>query len=114
MVKRKRPCQMTFWVTENEREIIVKKANQAGISTSEFLRTCALSKHLKVSNQELVEQMKDYSMHFGRLCSNVNQIARRMNQEGKLNILTMDLFRMCRELDDMKMRMKMILESKAA
>ena len=45
---RERQIQMSFRVFPTEKKTIIAKAKQYGMNTSEYLRTCALDKEIKI------------------------------------------------------------------
>lgn len=66
-----------FRVSESEKKIIKRKAEMLSISSSEYLRLCALNKNI----QPLVN--KDLITSINRIGANINQILRVLNSNSK-------------------------------
>jgi uncharacterized protein (DUF1778 family) len=67
----------TIRLTEEEREILLKKAEKANISFSRLLVKSALDKNIKTLNINIGSQkVLDY---ISNIANNMNQIARRVN-----------------------------------
>ena len=82
MANRKRPIQVKFRVTPEEREIIDKRMEQAGtINMAAYLRKMAIDGY--VVKLELPELRERISM-LRRYNNNVNQIAKRVNSTGRI------------------------------
>ena len=82
MANRKRPIQVKFRVTPEEREMIDKRMEQAGtINMAAYLRKMAIDGY--VVKLELPELRERISM-LRRYNNNVNQIARRVNSTGRI------------------------------
>ena len=82
MANRKRPIQVKFRVTPEERELISKRMTQAGtINMAAYLRKMAIDGY--VVKLELPELRERISM-LRRYNNNVNQIARRVNSTGRI------------------------------
>ena len=82
MANRKRPIQVKFRVTPEERELISKRMMQAGtINMAAYLRKMAIDGY--VVKLELPELRERISM-LRRYNNNVNQIARRVNSTGRI------------------------------
>lgn len=82
MANRKRPIQVKFRVTSEERELISKRMKQAGtINMAAYLRKMAIDGY--VVKLELPELRERISM-LRRYNNNVNQIARRVNSTGRI------------------------------
>ena len=82
MANRKRPIQVKFRVTPEERELISKRMKQAGtINMAAYLRKMAIDGY--VVKLELPELRERISM-LRRYNNNVNQIARRVNSTGRI------------------------------
>lgn len=72
---RKKQIQIKFRVTEEEAERIKKKVEKSGMSQQEFLVKTALGK--KIVN---LEPIRELLPQLGKVGSNLNQIARRLNE----------------------------------
>lgn len=73
----KRPIQVKFRINDVERKLLKEKQQKAGLSQQEYLRRCALEKEI-ISPEgisDLVHEMKKQG-------SNLNQLAKYMNQNG--------------------------------
>ena len=82
MANRKRPIQVKFRVTSEERELIAKRMEQAGtVNMAAYLRKMAIDGY--VVKLELPELRERISM-LRRYNNNVNQIARRVNATGRI------------------------------
>ena len=82
MANRKRPIQVKFRVTPEERKLISKRMKQAGtINMAAYLRKMAIDGY--VVKLELPELRERISM-LRRYNNNVNQIARRVNSTGHI------------------------------
>lgn len=82
MANRKRPIQVKFRVTPEERELISKRMKQVGtINMAAYLRKMAIDGY--VVKLELPELRERISM-LRRYNNNVNQIARRVNSTGRI------------------------------
>ena len=82
MPKRNRNVQLNFRVSEDEKEWIEKKMEVAGVINREaYLRKMAIDGCiLKLDLAEL----KEIISLMRRMSNNINQIAKRMNQTGRL------------------------------
>lgn len=79
---RKRNIQVIFWVSEEERSLIQKRMEQLGtINMSAFIRKIAIDGY--VVRLELPE-LKEMISLLRRTSNNVNQIAKRLNETGRL------------------------------
>ena len=82
MKNRTRPARIEFRVTEQERQRIQKKMEQLGTKKmGAYLRKMAIDGYvLKLD----VPELKEMVTLLRRMSSNVNQIARRMNETGRI------------------------------
>ena len=80
--KRKREVQLNFRVSPEELALIEQKMAQLGTSNREaYLRKMAIDGYvLKLD----VPELKEMVTLLRRMSSNVNQIARRMNETGRI------------------------------
>lgn len=74
----KRSVRLSSYVTQSEARAIRKKVAIAETSVSDFLRDLALGKEISTSVRPGV--VKKLRADIGRTMSNINQIARRVNQ----------------------------------
>lgn len=82
MPNRKRDIRLRFWVTQGEREQIEKKMEQFGTSNmAAYLRKIAIDGY--VVHLELPELREMVSL-LRRTSNNLNQIAKRMNETGRI------------------------------
>lgn len=82
MANRKRNIRLRFRVTQDEKSMIEEKMAQVGTSNMEaYLRKMSIDGYiLKLDLPELKEMIS----LLRRLSNNMNQIAKRMNQTGRL------------------------------
>lgn len=82
MANRTRNIQLNFRVTEKERTLIEQKMEQLGIRNTEaFLRKMAIDGY--VLSLDLTE-VKGMIILMRRMSNNLNQIAKRMNENGQM------------------------------
>lgn len=82
MANRNRPVQVKFRVTPEERKMIDRRMEQAGISNmAAYLRKMAVDGY--VVKLELPE-LRDFISLLRRTSNNFNQIARRVNSTGRI------------------------------
>jgi len=82
MANRNRPIQVKFRVTPEERKIIDRRMEQAGISNmAAYLRKMAIDGY--VVKLELPE-LRDFISLLRRTSNNFNQIARRVNSTDRI------------------------------
>ena len=82
MPNRKRDIRLRFWVTQGEREQIEKKMEQFGTSNmAAYLRKIAIDGY--VVHLELPELREMVSL-LRRSSNSLNQIAKRMNETGRV------------------------------
>lgn len=82
MKKRKHNIPIMFWVTEQERELIEQRMEQIGTANmSAYLRKIAIDGYiLKLDLPELKEMLS----LLRRSSNNLNQIAKRANETGRV------------------------------
>ena len=82
MKKRKHNVPIMFWVTEQERELIEQRMEQIGTANmSAYLRKIAIDGYiLKLDLPELKEMLS----LLRRSSTNLNQIAKRVNETGRV------------------------------
>lgn len=78
---------MHFRVTPKEKERIRERAENAGLSVSDYLRRQALSKEVTVVSPELFKEYHEMCSNFGRLGNNLNQVARHLNSGGSQDMV---------------------------
>lgn len=79
---RNRNVQIIFWVSENEKSMIEEKMAQAGMTNlSAYLRRIAIDG--MIVRLELPE-LKEMVSFLRYASNNINQIARRMNESGRV------------------------------
>ena len=79
---RNRNVQIIFWVSENEKSMIEEKMAQAGMTNlSAYLRRIAIDG--MIVRLELPE-LKEMVSLLRYTSNNINQIARRMNESGRI------------------------------
>jgi len=72
---RKRNIQVKFFVDEKELETIEKKIEKSKLSKSDYLRKCSLEKEILV-----IEEFKEFFIELKKQGTNINQIAKALNQ----------------------------------
>ena len=78
-LKNDRTEDMHFRATPEEKELIRKKAEKAGLSMSDYLRRQALSKKVTVISPEIFKEYKVLCGQFGWYGNNINHIAKHLN-----------------------------------
>ena len=81
-LKRNHPVMLRF--NDTEYEIITENAKGAGLPLAEFLRRQVMDKRVTVKYEIVadVPELKKLVAEFGKIGSNLNQIARHFNQGG--------------------------------
>ena len=81
-LKRNHPVMLRF--TDTEYEIITENAKAAQLPLAEFLRRLVMDKRVTVKYEIVadVPELKKLITEFGKIGSNLNQIARHFNQGG--------------------------------
>ena len=87
-MSRKRNIQVIFWVSEKERDLIEEKMAQLGTENmSAYLRKIAIDGYIvKLDLPELREMVS----LLRRTGNNVNQLAKRVNETGRVYAADMD------------------------
>lgn len=75
MENRKREKQIKFYVDEKELEKIEKKIEKSKLSKSDYLRKCSLEKEILV-----IEEFKEFFIELKKQGTNINQMAKALNQ----------------------------------
>lgn len=80
----KRPKQMTFRVSAEEYEIIMKKIAKSGLKNQEYILRAVMQTPIIKSEdlKELVIELKHQGTELNRQGNNINQIALRLNERG--------------------------------
>jgi len=80
----KRPKQMTFRVSAEEYEIIMKKIADSGLNNQEYiLRAVMQAPIIKTEDlKELVIELKKQGTELNRQGNNINQVAAQLNARG--------------------------------
>ena len=111
-MKNDRTEDMHFRATPEEKEMIRKKAEKAGLSMSDYLRRQALSKKVTVISPEIFKEYRELCSQFGWYGNNINQIAKHLNGGGDQYTGIRWLENYQRDLDDLIIRFKMLMEKK--
>ena len=102
---------MSLRISAEDKEQIEEKARKTGLTTSEYTRRCALGRKLPCYGDTSL--LKEYSMQLGKIGSNLNQIAKYVNQGFPTDSLRGEIRETCRELVDLKFRILPALEDVA-
>lgn len=110
MKKRKHDIPIMFWVTEQERDLIEQRMKQIGTTNmSAYLRKIAIDGYvLKLDLPELKEMIS----LLRRSSNNLNQIAKRVNETGR--IYDTDIEYLCGNQEQLWAAMNEILTKLAA
>lgn len=103
--------RMELRISAEEKAQIEQKARKAGITTSEFIRRSALGRRLPSYGDTTL--LQEYSMQLGKIGSNLNQIAKYVNQGFSTDSFRGEIRETCRELVDLKFRILPALEDVA-
>ena len=109
--KKENMVLMSMRISAEDKEEIEAKARKTGLSTSEYIRRCALGRKLPCYGDTSL--LKEYSMQLGKIGSNLNQIAKYVNQGFPPDSLRGEIRETCRELVDLKFRILPALEDVA-
>ena len=109
--KKETMTRIEMRISKEDKELIEQKARKAGITTSEFIRRSALGRRLPSYGDTTI--LQEYSMQLGKIGSNLNQIAKYVNQGFPLDSLRGEIRETCRELVDLKFRVLPALEDVA-
>ena len=97
--KKEAMTRMEMRISKEDKALIEQKA---GITTSEFIRRSALGRRLPNYGDTTI--LQEYSMQLGKIGSNLNQIAKYVNQGFPTDSLRGEIRETCRELVDLKFR----------
>lgn len=109
--KKEAMTRMEMRISKEDKALIEQKARKAGITTSEFIRRSALGRRLPSYGDTTI--LQEYSMQLGKIGSNLNQIAKYVNQGFPPDSLRGEIRETCRELVDLKFRILPALEDVA-
>jgi uncharacterized protein (DUF1778 family) len=90
---------ITMKVTPDERELFKQKADEAGLTLTDFIKSLVLEK--KVKYQKVVKVDDRLLRELNAWGNNLNQIARKINQDEKIDILPL-LLEIKENLDEIK------------
>ena len=79
---RKRNIRKSYWLNREEANILKKKSKQAGLNEGEFVRQLLVGAELK---EQPSSEFYSFLKELRAIGNNINQIARRVNYDGKLN-----------------------------
>ncbi|MBQ3514118.1 MAG: plasmid mobilization relaxosome protein MobC [Lachnospiraceae bacterium] len=106
--KRDNKVLMSLRISIEEKEQIEEKARKTGLTTSEYIRRCALGRKLPCYGDTSL--LKEYSMQLGKTGSNLNQIAKHLNSGGSYLSVYSDVKEAVNELLDLKFKILPALE----
>lgn len=109
--KKENMVLMSIRISVEDKVLIEEKARKAGISTSEFIRRCALGRKLPCYGDTTL--LKEYAMQLGKIGANLNQIARHLNNGGSVFVIYDDVKEAVKELLDLKFKILPALEDVA-
>ena len=101
---RKRDKRMTIRGTAKEKKKIEQKAKKAGLSRNEYMLKSALEKD--ITSLDNLESINNLRIELKKIGNNINQIARKLNQNDTLEQEEKVLF--IEEIDDLKYQQDMI------
>lgn len=109
--KKENMVLMSMRISAEDKELIEEKARKTGLSTSEFIRRCALGRKLPCYGDTSL--LKEYAMQLGKIGSNLNQIAKYLNGGGDYFSIYFELKEAIKELLDLKFMILPALEDVA-
>ena len=92
-------------LTDAEMELLTKIAGRANVSRSEYLRNLLLNKKMTPKYEVVVdiEDIKKLTAEYGKIGSNLNQIAKHFNSGGEYSLsIQDDLYQCIYELSKLK------------
>ena len=108
MATRNGKKQITLWVTQREKDHIKKMADEAGLTVTDLILRSVFGK--KVQSMGDTELMREYAAQLGKVGSNLNQIAKRLNG-GEMSYQVLDDTEdAITDFVDLKFRIMMALE----
>lgn len=102
---------MSLRISAEDKEQIEEKARKTGLTTSEYIRRCALGRKLPCYGDTSL--LKEYSMQLGKIGSNINQIAKHLNSGVSYYSVYSDVKEAVKELLDLKFKILPALEDVA-
>ena len=102
---------MSLRISAEDKEQIEEKERKNGLTTSEYIRRCALGRKLPCYGDTSL--LKEYSMQHGKIGSNLNQIAKHLNSGGSYFSVYSDVKEAVKELLDLKFKILPALEDVA-
>lgn len=109
--KKKNKVLMSMRISAEDKELIEEKARKTGLTTSEYMRRCALGRKLPCYGDTGL--LREYSMQFGKIGSNLNQIAKHLNGGGDFYSIYYEVKETIREVIDLKFKILPALEDVA-
>ena len=91
---------MSLRISAEDKEQIEEKARKTGLTTSEYIRRCALGRKLPCYGDTSL--LKEYSMQLGKIGSNLNQIAKHLNSGVSYYSVYSDVKEAVKDLVDLK------------
>ena len=86
---RTRTIKKSFYLNENENNMLKEKCFNGVISESNYFRMCILDKEIK---EKPDERFYDTLEQLRRIATNINQIARIANTDGTIDIDSLKIF----------------------
>ena len=109
--KKENKVLMSMRISVEDKELIEKKARKTGLTTSEYMRRCALGRKLPCYGD--ISLLREYSMQLGKIGSNLNQIAKHLNSGGDFYSVYYEVKEAIREVIDLKFKILPALEDVA-
>lgn len=109
--KKENMVLMSMRISAEDKELIEEKARKTGLTTSEYMRRCALGRKLPCYGDTSL--LKEYSTQLGRIGSNLNQIAKHLNGGGDFYSIYYEVKEAIREVLDLKFKILPALEDVA-
>lgn len=79
---RNRSIRKQVWLNKNEATALKNKSKKAGLNESEFIRKAIVNSVIK---EQPSDEFNDFIKELRAIGNNLNQIARRLNYDGKFN-----------------------------
>lgn len=109
--KKENKVLMSMRISAEDKELIEEKARKTGLTTSEYMRRCALGRKLPCYGD--ISLLSEYSMQLGKIGSNLNQIAKHLNGGGDFYSIYYEVKETIREVIDLKFKILPALEDVA-
>jgi hypothetical protein len=87
--KTNRCIKKSFRFTENEWLLIEKKCDDANITTTQYFQQIAV--HGKTAKRDCLKEKKIYMGQIAMIGNNINQIARKLNSDEKVDLWMLQL-----------------------